>query len=167
MTSRRQSSSYLSTTAPGRMMGGWWSRCSPRSPSSERATIVDRVTAGMERKAAASAPDAEVIAEMRRNIEHALTHGTVPARKALFHEIRAEGRDRVAEWFRVPGGANPTETLERQEKKLTSYEDLQVASGLAYRICFCFGHPHRESALPCFQAAQGPAPLNTDACPLL
>jgi hypothetical protein len=97
MTSRRQSSSYLSTTAPGRMMGGWWSRCSPRSPSSERATIVDRVTAGMERKAAASAPDAEVIAEMRRNIEHALTHGTVPARKALFHEIRAEGRDRVAE----------------------------------------------------------------------
>jgi hypothetical protein len=38
-----------------------------------------------------------------------------------------------------------TETLERQEKKLTSYEDLQVASGLAYRICFCFGHPRREA----------------------
>ena len=47
----------------------------------------------------------------RRHIEQALTDGAVPARKALLqalvHEIRAEGRDRVAEWFRVPGGANP------------------------------------------------------------
>jgi len=38
-----------------------------------------------------------------------------------------------------------TETLERLEKKLKSYEDLQVASGSAYWILFCFGHPRRES----------------------
>jgi len=38
-----------------------------------------------------------------------------------------------------------TETLERLEKKLKSYEDLQVASGLAYWICFSFGHPCREA----------------------
>jgi hypothetical protein len=38
-----------------------------------------------------------------------------------------------------------TETLERLEKKLKSYEDLQVASGLAYWICYCFGHPRREA----------------------
>jgi hypothetical protein len=38
-----------------------------------------------------------------------------------------------------------TEALERLEKKLKSYEDLQVASGHAYRICFCFGHPRRET----------------------
>ncbi|MHB1585022.1 MAG: hypothetical protein ACYC0E_14860, partial [Acidimicrobiales bacterium] len=50
-------------------------------------------------------------AEMRRNIEKALTGGAVPARKALLqalvHEIRVEGRDRVVPWFRVPGGADP------------------------------------------------------------
>ena len=34
-----------------------------------------------------------------------------------------------------------TETLERLEKKLKTYIDLQIASGLAYWICFCFGHP--------------------------
>ena len=58
-----------------------------------------------------------------------------------------------------------TETLERLEKKLKSYEDLQVASGLAYWICFCFGHPRRESGarrvlaqatLPVATAALGP-----------
>ena len=38
-----------------------------------------------------------------------------------------------------------TEALDRLEKKLKSYEDLQVASGLAYRICFCFGNPRREA----------------------
>jgi hypothetical protein len=38
-----------------------------------------------------------------------------------------------------------TETLERLERKLKSYEDLQVASGLAYWILFCFGHPRREA----------------------
>lgn len=38
-----------------------------------------------------------------------------------------------------------TETLERLAKKLKSYEDLQVASGLAYWICFSFGHPRREA----------------------
>jgi hypothetical protein len=47
----------------------------------------------------------------QRNIEHALTHGAVPARKALFealvNEIRVEGRDRVVPWFLVPGGADP------------------------------------------------------------
>ena len=35
-----------------------------------------------------------------------------------------------------------TETLERLERKLTSYEDLEVASGLAYWICFY--HARRE-----------------------
>ena len=38
-----------------------------------------------------------------------------------------------------------TETLDRLAKKLKSYEDLQVASGLAYWIVFCFGHPRREA----------------------
>ena len=38
-----------------------------------------------------------------------------------------------------------TETLERLEKKLKSYEELQVASGHAYWICFCFDHPRREA----------------------
>ena len=38
-----------------------------------------------------------------------------------------------------------TEALERLEKKLKSYCDLQMASGLAYWIVFCFGHPRRES----------------------
>jgi predicted transcriptional regulator len=36
-----------------------------------------------------------------------------------------------------------TETLARLGKKLKSYEDLQIASGLAYWICFCFRHPRR------------------------
>ncbi len=58
-----------------------------------------------------------------------------------------------------------TETLERLEKKLKSYEDLQVASGLAYWILFCFGHPRRESGarrvlaqttVPVATAALGP-----------
>ena len=38
-----------------------------------------------------------------------------------------------------------TEALERLEKKLKSYEYLQGASRHAYRICFCFGHPRRET----------------------
>ena len=58
-----------------------------------------------------SRPDAAEIAAIRRHIEHALTDGSVPARKALLqalvHEIRVEGRDRVVPWFRVPGGADP------------------------------------------------------------
>ena len=58
-----------------------------------------------------------------------------------------------------------TETLERLEKKLKSYEDLQAASGLAYWICFCFGHPRREAGarrvlaqatVPVATAALGP-----------
>ena len=58
-----------------------------------------------------------------------------------------------------------TETLERLEKKLTSDEDLQVASGLAYWICFYFGHPRREAGarrvlaqatVPVATAALGP-----------
>ena len=48
---------------------------------------------------------------MRHHIEHALTDGSVPARKALLqalvHEIRFEGRDRVVPWSRVPGSAEP------------------------------------------------------------
>ena len=62
-------------------------------------------------QASASAPDAEVIAEMRHHIEKAVTGGAVPARKALLqalvHEIRVEDRDRVVPWFRVPDGADP------------------------------------------------------------
>ena len=62
-------------------------------------------------QSSATAPDAEVIAEMRHHIEKAVTNGAVPARKALFqalvHEIRVEGRDRVIPWFHVPGRANP------------------------------------------------------------
>ncbi len=58
-----------------------------------------------------------------------------------------------------------TEALERLEKKLKSYEDLQVASGLAYWIVFCFGHPRREAGarrvlaqatVPVATAALGP-----------
>ena len=48
---------------------------------------------------------------MRRHIEQALTHGSVPARKgplqALAHEIRVEGRDDIVPWFRVPTGGEP------------------------------------------------------------
>jgi hypothetical protein len=62
-------------------------------------------------QASASAPDAEELAAMRRQLEKSLKNGAVPARKALLqalvHEIRVEGRDRVVPWFRVPGGANP------------------------------------------------------------
>ena len=58
-----------------------------------------------------------------------------------------------------------TETLERLEKKLKSYEDLQIASGYAYWILFSFGHPRREagarralaqSTVPVATAALGP-----------
>ncbi len=70
----------------------------------------EELLAAME-QAKASAPGADEIAVMRRHIEHALTDGSVPARKALLqafvHEIRVEGRDRVVPWFRVPGGAEP------------------------------------------------------------
>ncbi len=65
-----------------------------------------------------------------------------------------------------------TETLERLEKKLKSYEDLQVASGLAYWICFRFGHPRREAGarrvlaqatVPVATAALGPTQRPQDA----
>jgi hypothetical protein len=58
-----------------------------------------------------------------------------------------------------------TEALERLGKKLRSYEDLQVASGLAYWILFCFGHRRRETGarrvlakatVPVATAALGP-----------
>lgn len=58
-----------------------------------------------------------------------------------------------------------TETLERLGQKLKSYVDLQLASGLAYWICFCFGHPRREAGarrslaeatVPVATAALGP-----------
>ncbi|MDA8287840.1 MAG: replication-relaxation family protein [Actinomycetota bacterium] len=58
-----------------------------------------------------------------------------------------------------------TETLERLAKKLKSYEDLQLATGLAYWIAFCFGHPRREAGarrvlakatVPVATAALGP-----------
>jgi len=61
-------------------------------------------------QASAPAPDAEVIAEIRRNIETAVTTGAVPDRKALLlallHEIRVESRDCAVPWFRVPGDAD-------------------------------------------------------------
>jgi hypothetical protein len=38
-------------------------------------------------QASASAPDAEVIAEMRHHIEKAVTNGAVPARKALLQPL--------------------------------------------------------------------------------
>ena len=38
-----------------------------------------------------------------------------------------------------------TETLDRLEKKLESYVRFEAASGHAYGICFCFGHPRREA----------------------
>ena len=50
-------------------------------------------------RASASAPDAEELAALRRQLEKSLKNGAVPARKALLqalvHEIRVEGRDRV------------------------------------------------------------------------
>lgn len=58
-----------------------------------------------------------------------------------------------------------TGTLERLEKKLKGYVDLQVASGLAYWICFCFRHPPGRPAhgaswdqatVPVATAALGP-----------
>jgi hypothetical protein len=58
-----------------------------------------------------------------------------------------------------------TESLERLGKEPKSYEDLQVASGLAYWILFCFGHPRREAearrvlaqaTVPVATAAMGP-----------
>ena len=75
-----------------------------------------------------------------------------------------------------------TETLERLEKKLKGYEDLQIASGYAYWILFCFGHPRREAGarralaeatVPVATAALGPtqrphesiwAPIGYDGC---
>ena len=75
-----------------------------------------------------------------------------------------------------------TETLERLEKKLKSYEDLQIASGYAYWVLFCFGHPRREAGarrvlagatVPVATAALGPtqrpheaiwAPIGYDGC---
>jgi len=65
-----------------------------------------------------------------------------------------------------------TETLERLGKKLKSYEDLQVASGLAYWILFCFDHPRRETGarrvlakatVPVATAGLGPTQRPQDA----
>ncbi|MHB1849619.1 MAG: replication-relaxation family protein [Acidimicrobiales bacterium] len=65
-----------------------------------------------------------------------------------------------------------TEALDRLGKKLKSYEDLQVASGHAYRILFCFGHPRREAGarrvlaqatVPVATAALGPTQRPQDA----
>ncbi|MHB8498994.1 MAG: replication-relaxation family protein [Acidimicrobiales bacterium] len=53
-----------------------------------------------------------------------------------------------------------TETLERLEKKLKSYEDLQVASGLAYWILFCFGHPRRVAGARRSLAEAGQVPAS-------
>ncbi len=70
----------------------------------------EELTVAIQR-ASATAPDAEELAALRRQLEKSLKNGAVPARKALLqallHEIRVEGRDRVVPWFRVPGGANP------------------------------------------------------------
>jgi hypothetical protein len=55
-----------------------------------------------------------------------------------------------------------TETLERLEKKLKSYEDLQIASGYAYWVLFCFGHPRREAGARSAMA-QATVPVATAA----
>ena len=55
-----------------------------------------------------------------------------------------------------------TESLERLAAKLTSYEKLQAASGLAYWICFCFGHPRREAGAR-LALAQSSIPVATAA----
>jgi len=75
-----------------------------------------------------------------------------------------------------------TETLERLEKKLKSYEDLQLASGYAYWVLFGFGHSRREAGarralaqatVPVATAVVGPtqrpheaiwAPIGYDGC---
>jgi hypothetical protein len=75
-----------------------------------------------------------------------------------------------------------TETLERLEKKLEGYEDLQIASGYAYWVLFRFGHRRREAGarqtlaeatVPVATAAPGPtrrphdamwAPIGHDGC---
>ena len=58
-----------------------------------------------------------------------------------------------------------TETLDRLAKKLESYVRFEAASGHAYWLCFCFGHPRREAgarrvlaprAVPVATAASGP-----------
>ena len=58
-----------------------------------------------------------------------------------------------------------TETLDRLEKKLEGYVRFEAASGHAYWICFCFGHPRREAGarralaqatVPVATAALGP-----------
>ena len=65
-----------------------------------------------------------------------------------------------------------TETLERLGQKLKGYVDLQIASGLAYWICYCFRHPRREAGarrvlaqatVPVATAALGPTQRPHDA----
>jgi hypothetical protein len=65
-----------------------------------------------------------------------------------------------------------TETLERLGQKLKSYIDLQIASGAAYWVCFCFRHPRREAGarrvlaeatVPVATAALGPTQRPQDA----
>ncbi len=90
-------------------------------------------------QASPSAPDAGVIMAMRRNIERALTHGTVPARKALLqalvHEIRVKGRDRVVPWFRLPGGADPkVRALARSAPPAGAGPDLRRVVRLSRRL---------------------------------
>ena len=98
----------------------------------------EELLAAME-QAKASAPGADEIAVMRRHIEHALTDGSVPARKALLqalvHEIRVEGRDRVVPWFRVPGGAEPkVRTLARSAPPAGAGPVLRKVVRLARRV---------------------------------
>ncbi|MDA8288640.1 MAG: recombinase family protein, partial [Actinomycetota bacterium] len=103
---------YLSAIEAGTLSGAQCGRRLEGLAAKVRDLRVRReeLLAAMEH-AKATAPDADAIAAMRHHIEHALTDGSVPARKALLralvHEIRVEGRDRVVPWFRVPGGADP------------------------------------------------------------
>ena len=83
--------------------------------------------------------------------------------------------DRIAQpdGLRVGGGGNSIvfcleydrsiETLECLEKKAKGYVDLQIASGLAYWICFCFGHPRREVGAWRVLAQRPTVPVTTAA----
>ena len=103
---------YLSAIEAGTLSGAQCGRRLEGLAAKVRDLRVRReeLLAAMEH-AKATAPDADAIAAMCHHIEHALTDGSVPARKALLralvHEIRVDGRDRVVPWFRVPGGADP------------------------------------------------------------
>jgi len=82
----------------------------------ERATMVDRVIAGMERKAARGELERETVREPSQAdlrsalgaIAEAMENGTASQRKALLQElvseIRVESRDAIFPTYRLPNG---------------------------------------------------------------